>query len=109
MQCAYGHEKQGRAVGLKICGKRGGRPLIMDLDVEAAVPSRKSFRMRVRTRASTPETDKVKAFARRGERLSNSPWRLRRKAILHSQLYGLFVTTCGAGLLTSSCALTFWI
>src|SRR5207244_8180636 len=26
-----------------------------------------------------------------------------------SQLYGLFVTTCGAGLLTSSWALTFWI
>src|SRR6266567_3313539 len=25
------------------------------------------------------------------------------------QLYGLFVTTCGAGLLTSSWALTFWI
>src|SRR6266480_308665 len=26
-----------------------------------------------------------------------------------SQLYGLFATTCGAGLLTSSWALTFWI
>jgi hypothetical protein len=26
-----------------------------------------------------------------------------------SQLYGLFTTACGAGLLTSSCALTFWI
>src|SRR6266403_4239260 len=26
-----------------------------------------------------------------------------------SQIYGLFVTTCGAGLLTSSWALTFWI
>jgi len=43
MQCAYGHEKQGRAVGLekdwKICGKRGGRPLIMDLDVEALSPA----------------------------------------------------------------------
>src|SRR5216110_533767 len=26
-----------------------------------------------------------------------------------SQLYGLFATTCGAGLFTSSWALTFWI
>ena len=26
-----------------------------------------------------------------------------------SQLYGLFTTTCGAGLLTSSCAFTFWV
>src|SRR5262249_68874 len=26
-----------------------------------------------------------------------------------SQLYGLFTTTCGAALLISSCALTFWI
>src|SRR5947208_10679463 len=28
---------------------------------------------------------------------------------IKSQLFGLFTTTCGAGLLTSSCALTFWI
>ena len=26
-----------------------------------------------------------------------------------SEAYGLFATTCGAGLITSSCALTFWI
>lgn len=31
------------------------------------------------------------------------------EAALPSQLYGLFTTTWGVGLLTSSCATTFWI
>src|SRR5437588_3561255 len=47
---------------------------------------------------------------RRGdERLSKFALVLDTQGHIKSQLYGLFTTTCGAGLLTSSCALTFWI
>ena len=42
-----------------------------------------------------------------GECLSNSPRCFYTPGRSTSQLYGLFVTTWGAGLLTSSCALTF--
>src|SRR5207248_6903948 len=45
----------------------------------------------------------------RGERLSKFALVLDTQGHIKSQLYGLFTTTCGAGLLTSSCALTFWI
>src|SRR5438309_8547333 len=44
-----------------------------------------------------------------GERLSKFALVLDTQGHIKSPLYGLFTTTCGAGLLTSSCALTFWI
>jgi hypothetical protein len=63
--------------------------------------------IRSKNAASQPKTEK--AFAARGECLSNFALVLDTEGHTKSQLYGLFTTTCGAGLLTSSCALTFWI
>jgi hypothetical protein len=51
----------------------------------------------------------VKAFSAGGEHLSKLALVPHRQDRSTSQLYGLSTTTCGAGLLTSSCALTFWI
>ena len=39
----------------------------------------------------------------------NPPWCLTHQAALHRSFTGLFATTCGAYLLTSSWALTFWL
>jgi len=50
-----------------------------------------------------------KGVRRGGGRLSKFALVLDTQGHIKSQLYGLFTTTCGAGLLTSSCALTFWI
>jgi hypothetical protein len=66
----------------------------MDLDVEAGcllanafgVSSRKSLRLCVRTRAFTRVTERVKAFAPGGERLSNLPWCLTHKAVHFADL-----------------------
>jgi hypothetical protein len=55
------------------------------------------------------EPEMVKAFAA-GANAFPIPFGARRGEHRYTlQLYGLFVTTCGAGLLTSSWALTFWI
>jgi hypothetical protein len=51
----------------------------------------------------------LKAFAAGANAFLNSPSCLIPEAALPSQLYGLFTAACGAGLLTSSCALTLWI
>ncbi len=51
----------------------------------------------------------VKAFAAGANAFLNSPSCLTPEAALPLQLYGLFTTTWDAGLLTSSCATTFWI
>ena len=54
-------------------------------------------------------TEMVKAFAA-GANAFPIPFGARRGEHRYTlQLYGLFTTTCGAGLLTSSWALTFWI
>src|SRR6266446_7200199 len=54
-------------------------------------------------------TEMVKAFAA-GANAFPIPFGARRGEHRYTlQLYGLFVTTCGAGLLTSTWALTFWI
>src|SRR5437879_9007775 len=50
-----------------------------------------------------------KGVRRGDERLSKFALVLDTQGHIKSQLYGLFTTTCGAGLFTSSCALTFWI
>ena len=50
-----------------------------------------------------------KGVRRRGERFFKLAFVPHTQGRCTSQLYGLFTTTCGAGLLTSSCALTFWI
>src|SRR2546430_17325146 len=52
---------------------------------------------------------KGKGVRRGDERLSKFALVLDTQGHIKSQLYGLFTTTCGAGFLTSSCALTFWI
>src|SRR5882724_5823804 len=49
----------------------------------------------------------AKGVRRGANTFPNPPSRLTPEAALPSQLYGLFTTTWGAGLLTSSCALTF--
>src|SRR5207302_5432203 len=51
---------------------------------------------------------KGKGVRRAANAFPNSPWYLA-QGPHYLQLYGLFTTTCGAGLLISSCALTFWI
>ena len=65
------------------------------------------------------KAETVKAFVAGANTFPNPPSRLTPEAALPSQLYGLFTTTWGAGpprrirpvanLLTSSCALTFWV
>src|SRR5258708_5321360 len=55
------------------------------------------------------KAETVKAFVAGANTFPNPPSRLTPEAALPSQLYGLFTTTWGAGLLTSSCATTFWI
>jgi len=50
-----------------------------------------------------------KGVRRAGERLSKSPRCFDTQGYFHFAAYCLFATTCGAGLLISSCALTFWI
>ena len=68
------------------------------------------LRLRVRTRASTTETETVKAFAAGATNaFPNSPRCFSHTRLFISRLYGLFTTTCGADLLISTWALTFWI
>src|SRR5262249_12975890 len=71
------------------------RRSVVLLSITLTATQRRGYSTSQRDEATTIEDPKmVKAFTRRGERLSNF------NTAAGGQLYGLFTTTCGAGLLT---------